>query len=150
MNSIEDNDISPFLIQRFLVMNDYVRAQVRWLDKYVFALEAKPKMYLSLAWSIIPKVRTPPFFPYIKKANEVDEYKFILDKVRQHYKISDNDFKVNRDRIVAAIEKDKVSWFSFYGVPQPYWKKHYLNFSQIKEFGEKPKPKTSSLDKWGI
>ena len=62
---LEDNEIEPFVIQRFLCMNDGLRIQVRWLDKYIFDLP--PKMYLSLAWSVIPKLDRAPFINYIKK-----------------------------------------------------------------------------------
>jgi len=150
LNLIEDNEFEPFIIQKMLAMNDYIRSQVRWLDKYVFPLQDNPKMYLSLAWTVIPKFRKVPFTPYIKKKSEKDEYDFILKKVRKQFKLSDNDFRKVRDRIVRAIEKDKVNWFSYYGVPKRYWKDHYLNFEQIKEFGEPPKPKIQGLDRWGI
>ena len=150
LDELYDNEISPFVIQRMLAMNDYIRAQVRWLDKYVFTLQENPKMYLSLAWTIIPKKNRAPFFKYIKKGKEDTEYDFILSKVRKHYKLSDNDFKVNRLRIIKAIEADKVNWFSYYGVKKKFWKAHYLNFNQIKEFGEKQKPKPKGLDAWGM
>lgn len=147
---LEDNEIQPFVIQRILILNDNIRGLTRWLDKYVFPLQTKPKMYLALAWSIMPKSRNAPFFKYIKKNEKEDEYNFILKRVRKHFQLSDNDFRKNRDRIVAAIEKDKVSWFSFYGISKKHWKQHFLNFDKIKEFGVKAKPKTSGLDKWGF
>jgi hypothetical protein len=50
-------------------------------------------MYLSLAWSIIPKTNKPPFIKYIKKEEETTEWDFILNKVRKQFKLSDNDFK---------------------------------------------------------
>ena len=65
---LDDKDIQPYVIQRWLAMNDYLRVQTRWLDKYIFCLT--PKMYLSLAWSIIPKLQKPPFIKYIKQAQE--------------------------------------------------------------------------------
>jgi len=145
---LEDADIVPYVIQRWLAMNDAIRVQARWLDKYVFVLS--PKMYLSLAWSILPKTQRPPFIKYIKQVKEDEEYDFILSRVRQHMKLSDNDFNSNRDRIIAAIKKDIANWFSFYGIPKKYWKKYYVNFDQIKEFGPKKPNPQSGLDKWGI
>ncbi len=150
MDELYDNEVDPFIIQRLLCMNDSVRTQVRWLDKYVFPLQDNPKMYLSLAWSIIPKKERAPFCPYIKKGEEDTTYDFILSKVRKHFKLSDNDFNANKSRIIDAIEKDKINWFCFYGVPKKFWKKHLIDFNKIKEFGCKPKPKTSGLDQWGM
>jgi len=129
----DDVDIKPFLIQRWLAMNDNVRVQTRKLDKYVFTLP--PKMYLSLAWTVLPKTQRVPYVKYIKKVEEDNGYDFILSKVRKHYDMSDNDFDANRGRIIKAIENDKVFWFSYYGVEKKHWKKHYLNFDLIKKFG---------------
>ena len=145
---IDDVDIQPFIIQRWLVMNDALRVQIRWLDKYVFSLP--PKMYLSLAWSIIPKSVKPPFIKYIKKVDEVEEFDFILSRVRQHMKLSDNDYNSQKDRILKEMKKDMVNWFSFYGIPKKYWKKYYLDFKQIKEFGPKKPVAQKGLDLWGI
>ena len=139
IKEIEETDIQPYLIQRWLAMNDNLRVQTRWLDKYVFVLS--PKMYLSLAWSIIPKVQKAPYVKYIKKAEEDTEWDFILQRVRKHYKLSDNDFRAVKGRIITAIQKDMVGWFSFYGIQKKYWKKYYLNFNLIKEYGQQDKPK---------
>jgi len=148
IKNIDESEIQPYVIQRWLAMNDHLRVQVRWLDKYVFNL--KPKMYLSLAWSIIPKTSKPPFVKYIKQEDDNEEFSFILDKIRQHFKLSDNDFLSNKSRLINAIKKDMVNWFCFYGIAKRHWNNYYLNFNQIKEYGEDKKPKTQSLDAWGI
>jgi len=148
INDIEDTDIQPYVIQRWLAMNDRVRVQTRWLDKYVFVL--KPKMYLSLAWSILPKAQKMPFVKYIKKVNDEEEFDFILTKVRQQFKLSDNDYKSVKDRIIKQIKKDMVNWFCFYGVPKRYWKKYYLDFKQIKNYGVQEKQPQVGLEAWGI
>lgn len=146
---LEDNEIQPFVIQRWMVMVDGIRTQTRWLDKYVFVLP--PKMYLSLAWTIIPKVRKTPFINYIKKVSEEEEYEFILSKVRKHFSLSDNDYNSVKGRLISTIKNDKVNWFSYYGVPKKYWKQHYINFNLIKEFGEENKPAPQKgLDAWGL
>jgi len=146
---LEDNEIEPFLIQRFLCMNDAVRVQTRWLDQYVFPLP--PKMYLSLAWSVIPKVARAPFVKYIKRIKgEQDEFYFIFDKIRRHFKLSDNDFNANKERLREAIKKDMVNWFCFYGVEKEHWKKFQLNYKLLKEYGVNKKDKTSALNKWGF
>jgi len=148
--TIEDNHIQPFVIQRWLCMNDRLRKQTRWLDKYVFTLQAKPKMYLSLAWSIIPKASKMPFIPYIKQKESDDEYDFILSKVRRHFKLSDNDFNAMKIRLINYIKADMVKWFSFYGVQKKYWKKYYVDFKLIKNFGTRDYVKPQKgLSKWG-
>jgi len=139
---LNSEDIKPYLIQRWLVMNDKVRGYARWLDKYVFPLQNHPKMYLSLAWSIIAdvdgkKFKKTPFIKYIKKAEEETEFDFILMKVRKHFKMSDNDYRHNRNRILVAIRNDMSSWFSFYGIEKRYWKKYCINFDKIKQFGNR-------------
>ncbi len=135
-NELVSGNIQPFLIQRWLIMNDSIRVQTRWLDKYVFVLS--PKMYLSLAWSIIPKSDKAPFIKYIKKENKEEEFDFILNRGRHHMNLSDNDYNANKSRILDAIKKDMKNWFAFYGIPKKYWKQYYLNFNYIKEFGKKP------------
>jgi hypothetical protein len=131
-------DYSNFVLQRWLVRYDSIRVQSRWLDKYT---ELLPKsMFLSLAWSIIPKVnvaeRLPYFYSY-KMLEEKEEYSFILLMIRKQYQLSDNDYNSLRDRVVKAIEKDLVSWFSYYGVHKTEWTKRKLNFNLIKTFEEK-------------
>jgi len=135
---VEESLIQPFVIQKWLCMNDMIRVQARWLDKYVFVLP--PKMYLSLAWSIIPKVNKAPFVKYIKKKEEDEEFEFILEKVRKQFKLSDNDYNTVKEYIIQDIKNNKLEWFAYYGVPKKFWKKHYLDFDKIKEFGSKNKP----------
>jgi len=145
---LDESDIVPFVIQRWLCMNDKMRNHVRWLDKYVFYLS--PKMYLSLVWSITPKCQKTPFFKYIKKIDETEEFDFILQKVRKQFKLSDNDYMYIKDRLIKEIKKDLVSWFSYYGVPKKYWKKYYLDFNKIKDFGPKREPAQKGLDAFGL
>ena len=148
IKEIDETQVQPFLVQRWLVMNDKIRVQTRWLDKYVFVLS--PKMYLSLAWSIIPKAAKAPFIKYIKKQDEEEEFDFILSRIRKHMKLSDNDFNANKSRIIEAIKNDMVNWFSYYGVPKKYWKKYYLDFRQIKEFGKKEDNSQKGLGAFGL
>jgi len=148
INEIEDTDIQPYVIQRWLAMNDMLRVQIRWLDKYVFVLT--PKMYLSLAWSIIPKTPRQPFVKYIKQVEDDEEYDFILSRVRKHFKLSDNDYNAIKNRIVEAVKKDIVGWFTFYGVPKRFWKKYYIDFNLIKKTGDNKFNNQSGLEAWGL
>jgi hypothetical protein len=146
---LEDNEIEPFVIQRFLCMNDGLRIQVRWLDKYIFDLP--PKMYLSLAWSVIPKLDRAPFINYIKKQTENNEFDFIFKKIRQHFSMADNDFRIMKSRLLDSIKKDFPNWFGFYGIEKVYWKRYSVDFNLIKNFGvEKNKCVSNDLSKWGL
>ena len=147
INEVEDNEIQPYVIQRWLTMNDMLRVQTRWLDKYVFHLP--PKMYLSLAWSILPKVQKTPFVKYIKKKEVDTEFNFIIPKIRKHFCLSDNDFDSLKHYIVSAIKSDTVNWFKYYGVEKKYWKKYYLDFRLMKQDEDKATP-VKSLGDWGM
>lgn len=147
---LEDSEVVPFVIQMVLGMNDRLRVQTRWLDKYVFALGTQPKMFLSLAWSIIPKTDKEPFVKYISTKKDEEEFDFIIKKIRKHLCLSDNDWKANKERIIKAILGDTVNWFSFYGVEKKYWKKYQLPFNKLKEFGVKIKKPQKGLSAWGI
>jgi len=146
---LQENKIEPFMIQRFLSMNDEVRQLTRWLDKYTFTIS--PKMYISLAWSVLPKYQKPPYVPYIKIKTKEDEYCFILPKIRQHLQLSHNDYNALKSRLIKNIETDKFNWFAFYGVPKSYYKFYNLNFENVKTFGEtEKKPVEVGLSKWGL
>ena len=154
IQKLEDNEIQPFTIQLWLVRNDFVRNQVRWLDKYIFCLP--PKMFLSLVWSIIPKSQTPPrITDWVKVDEKKDiflsgnvEFDFILKKIKKQFKLSDNDFKCLKPRLIEAIKKDMVAWFYYYGVEKRYWKRYRLNFEKMK-CDTKVKVK-QGLSKWGM
>ena len=147
---LQENNIEPFLLQRWLCLNDNVRQQVRWLDKYTFNISSK--MFISLAWSVLPKYNKAPFVTWIKKKTKEEEYSFILPKIRQHLQLGGNDYKAMKTRIIKLIETDRLNWFGFYGIPKGYWKQYNLNFDKIKEIGEDKKQTTIStgLDRWGI
>ena len=148
---LDDSDIQPFVIQNWLIMNDSIRILVRWLDKYVFKLP--PKMYLSLAWSIIPKSTKMPFVMFIKKKTEEEEYDFILTKVRKHLELSDNDFNSCKHRLIKMIKDDMITWFTFYGIGRKYWKQYYLDFEQMKVIRGKKEQHNNTpvgLEAWGL
>jgi len=142
---LEDTDIQPYLIQRWLCMNDRLRTHTRWLDKYVFHLT--PKMYLSLAWSIIPKSEKAPFVKYITQIKSENEYDFLLQRVRHHMNLSDNDFETNKHRLINAIKADPENWFAFYGIEKKLWKKYNLDFNKMK--GPEKEAETSLFSGWG-
>ena len=149
IKGIDDNEIEPYKIQRFLAMNDALRVQVRWLDGYAISLP--PKMYLSLAWSVIPKVSKAPFIKYINKEKyQQDEFYFIFPKIRKHFNLSDNDFNSMKERLRSEIKKDMVNWFSFYGVEKRFWNQFHVKFDLIKQFNKVEKAPGPDLSKWGL
>ena len=142
MKELDDSDIPAYVIQLLLVGNDHIRTQVRWLDKYVFTLPAK--MYLSLAWSIIPKSKSVPYRtdmlnidenndPYLSKEN--NKYDFLIDKIRKQFELGDNDYNSLKGRLINAIEKDLSGWFTYYGVEKVHWKKFNINQNMMKNKG---------------
>ena len=150
MKELEPSEIQPFVIQLWLVGNDRIRTQVRWLDKYVFSLPSK--MYLSLAWSILPKFKDVPFRTDWLKIDETkdpylsqnEKYDFLFERIRKQFKLADNDFRTLRTSLWNAIDANPVSWFIYYGAEKKYWKKHLLNFELMKR-GTSPQAKTKSL-----
>ncbi len=145
---IEEGEVQPFIIQRCLAMNDALRVQTRWLDKYTFSLPSK--MYLSLAWSVLPKTDKVPYSKYIKQVDETEEFDFILDKVRRHLQLSDNDYNAVRGRLVNSIKDNMPEWFSFYGVPKRYWRHYCLDFRLIKKLGDERVVPQKGLEAWGL
>jgi len=127
---LQDKEIQPYVIQRWLCMNERVKKETRYLDKFVFSL--KPKEYLSLAWSVIPKQQKAPFVKYIKKKKETDNLDFIIPKVKEYFDMADNDWKCNEKRIRDMINKDMASWLRFFGIRKYYWKKFGIDFNKIK------------------
>jgi hypothetical protein len=144
---LDEIEIQPFVIQHWLVMNDSIRVQTRWLDKYVFTIPAR--MWLSLAWSVVPKFNRQPFVKYIKMNEGEEEFGFILNKIRKQYKLSDNDYNAIKGRLIKYIKTNMVEWFKYYGIEKKYWKQHYLDFSQIKQ-EEQKKEKIVGLSSWGV
>lgn len=147
-NELVTNKVYNFIIQSWLVMDDRIRNHVRWLDKYVFSLPTK--MYISLAWSILPKANKRPFITYIKKVHEEEEYKFILDRIRKHFELSDNDFNAMKSRLIKYIKNDMINWFSFYGIPKAHWKRYYLDYRLLKKFGATRDKGQKGLEAFGL
>lgn len=149
MKDIHDTEIQPYLINRWLAMNDNVRKVSHWLDRYVFALP--PKMWLALAWSVLPKTKKAPFVKYIKQSVEDKEFEYLYPKIRKQFNISDNDWVIIQPYLYRAIKEDTANWFSYYGVPKPYWKRYRLDYELMKQFNrDEGKPKQKGLEAWGL
>lgn len=148
IDELEDAEIQPFVIQHWLVMNDAVRVQSRWLDKFTFTLP--PKMWLSLCWSILPKFQKQPFVKFIKKVDNEEEFAFILNRIKHQFNLSDNDYNAIKSRLIQEIKKDMTSWFKYYGIEKTYWKRYYLNFNDMKKEDKVIVKQPVGLSKWGI
>ena len=146
LKDLDDNEISSLIIQRWLVCDDRLYTQTRWLDKYVFVLLLKE--YLSLAWSIIPKGSRAPFLKYIKKSEEEEEFDFILKLIRKQYEISDNDYRACKKDLIKNIKENMVDWFKYYGIEKNIWKKYYLDFDLMKQ--DNKQNKIMGLEAYGI
>lgn len=131
IKELDDTMIEPFVINIWLSMNDKIRMQVRWLDKYVFKIPKK--MWLTLAWSVIPKQKKQPWVKFIKKKIDEEEYEFILNKIIKHMNLSDNDYESIKYRLIKYIMENKVDWFTYYGIEKKHWKQHYLSFEEMRK-----------------
>lgn len=114
MDDVEENEISPYVINMWLAMNDQLAVQCRYLDKFTFSLP--PKMFLSLTWSVIPKQRSMPYAPFIKKKKT--ETELIFQRIRQHFVMSDNDFNASKQILINEVSKNKHEWNKFYAIKE--------------------------------
>jgi len=61
---LDEKDISPLVLQRFLCLDLKTQQKARMLNKFVFSVP--PKMYLSAAWSVLffngKKLNKSPFY----------------------------------------------------------------------------------------
>jgi hypothetical protein len=146
MAELEDNEIQPFLINRWLSMNDNIRVQTRWLNNYTFELPVK--MWLSLAWSVLPKFEKAPFVKYIKSEDKTEEFEFLLKNVRKQFQMSDNDYDCIKDNLLKEIKKDMKPWFAYYGIEKRWWKIHMIDFDYIKTVNVAEKKKVKGLGDW--
>jgi len=143
INDLKDNDGYPFIINKWLSMNEKIQNEVRYLDKFVFNL--KTKQFLLLAWSIIPKQKFVPVYRYIKSNKEKEEeYNFLIIKIRKYLEISDHDWKKVSGYFLKDIEKNKVQYFKEFGIKKKLWKKFNLDYNEINKSEEKEK----ILNKW--
>ena len=138
---IDDKDINPVIVQRFLMLNNMSMKKSRILNKFVYTLS--PKQYLSAAWSILffngKKLNKAPFIKYPKKVDNKEKYHFIHSKIKRQYQMSDTDLEIVKPFIDAEIEKDKPLWFSYYGIEAKEWNLNDIDVDLMKVYGDRPK-----------
>jgi tetratricopeptide (TPR) repeat protein len=138
IDEIPSNQIQPVVIQKFLSMNVKCLPQVRWLDKFVFNLP--PKMYLALAWAVLPKYQKAPYVKYIKELDMEEKYKEVLEKIKSLTKMSDNDYKHNKKYILKAIDKNPNKWFVELGMDKKSFKKYKLDYNNARKISVNKRP----------
>ena len=149
---VEDKDIKPVLIQRYLLMHNATMRHAAVLNKFTFSLS--PKMYLSSVWSLLffngKKMNKAPFIKYIKKNTDIPKYDFILAKVKRQFAMSDKDLKIVTPFLIKAIDKNKYEWFSYYGCNSQQWLEHNLNMDLMRKYGTQRTivVEKQGLDKW--
>ena len=159
ISDLDEKVYNAMPIQRWLCRNDHVRVQVRWLDKYTFNLPTK--MFISLAWSVLPKSVKVPYMTDMKKITDEEkeqynifmeedekEFSFLFKKIRKHFELSDNDFRAVKPYLMKDIKKNMFDWFRFYAVDKRKYKKYYMDYKKLKEGGVKPP--AAGLEKWGL
>lgn len=147
---LDESDIpSPVVLQRFLMQNINSPKKLQILNKFVYSVPKK--VYLSIVWSLMfvggKKYNKKHFFRYMKQKKNDDKYKTIHDKLKEQYKLSEKDFKVNKEFVDKDIDSNKVKWFSYYGVKKSEWFLNNVDFDLIKEACERPIEK-KGLSKW--
>lgn len=139
---LEDSQIQPVVIQKFLCLNPASQKAARILDKFVYL---NPRMYLSAAWTLLfsngKKYSKAPFIKYPKKEEQKLRYDFIYDKLKKQFKLSTKEILSNLKFIDKQIEENKLEWFSYYGVPKEKWVLHNMDHNLIKQFGSITTPK---------
>lgn len=138
INKLDDDAISPVIIQRFLSLLLASQRASRILNAFVYNLPKK--MYLSVAWSLLffdgKKLNKAPFIKYPKKEDIKDEYEVLFNKIRKELKLSENDFVNSKKFLMHHIKQEPEVWFSYYGMDKKYWDNLGLDYDKIKEYGK--------------
>lgn len=148
---VDETQIQPIVIQRFLALYPKTMKKARILNKFVFTLPRR--MYLSAAWTLLffdgKKMNKAPFIQYPSKKKEQDKYWFVHEKVMQQFKMSQRDFDSVKKYVDMAIESDKINWFSYYGIKNKHWHENNLNINAMKDYCDRgKKPKKAGLAAW--
>ena len=136
---------SPVVLNKFLGMNDNISAYAKFLDRFVYWLDARH--WIALAWSVVPKYSKAPFVKFIKKSDEVEMLEPLLAKVRNVLELGDSDYLCCKDLIVSEVLKDKKKWFSALGMGKEFVEKFGLNYSDL---GGEIKTGKSGLELWDL
>jgi hypothetical protein len=144
IKDLDRKDAEPFIVLKFLAMNDKLGEHVKYLNRYVFSLPWD--MWLILAWATIPKSDKSPFVKFLKTESVDDLYAPVISKLQELLRLSDNDISHATKYLILEIEKDKPKWFAKLGMDKSVWESHGLDFNSLKDSATiKGK---SGLDMW--
>lgn len=144
---LDESEIDVFMIQRALSMNLKIAGAVGSLAK--FTKNPDKKQYVAMAWATIPRVSKAPYLPYVKAKEEVDSiYKPVLDKIQRLLRLTHNDIVDEAKYYIAEIEKDKAGWFRRLGMERAVWRKHDLDFEEMR--GGEQREIKSGLEMFGL
>jgi len=144
LKNVPENTLSAVMVHKWIAMLPNVGQYSRWLDSYAFEIPAKH--FTALAWSILPKSHKAPFGRYIKKVEDEEAMQIIIDKIRKQLELSDNDYTENKKYILKYIADNKLQLFKDFGIAKKHWKKHDLDFKEMKSGGKQEGKK--GLDMW--
>ena len=145
INDIENEDIVPFMITKWLSMDIKFMQYANMLNQ---SLHLEPKQFLLYAWSIIPKTETAKKIIYIKKNEDEDVVENVIyNKIRTFLELSDNDWKHSKKYFINDVEENKTEYFKMFGIEKKLWKKAGLDFEEMR--GEEIKGK-SGLELFGL
>ena len=146
INILDDNMISPFIINNWLSMNGQLGKIVVYLDQFIFSL--KPKHWLHLAWSVVPKQSKTPFIKYLKKEKHEEQYKELHEKIISKLKI--NDLDEYYKRIIFSKDQELLeTLMRDYGMPRKLWLKYGLNPEGLR-YEEEKRVIKKGLDLWEL
>lgn len=146
IDSLEDKEIQPYIINLFLGMNKSVSQQSRYLNNYVFYLSKK--QWLFLAWYTLPKTHKAPFVPYIKKQVVDDPMNVFWDKIQRMLKISNNDMPTIKKYLEKDVSQNKSGWFKRLGMSKNDWLINGLDYQGL--LAENVIEQKSGLEKFGF
>ncbi len=133
IETLNDSEIAPVIILKFISMNPRLLDIADWLNKYTFTLP--PRMFLYLAWSVVPKQPKAPFVKFLK-AKE-DEENPIHEILKDKLQLYGTDWKSSKKYILKEFEDNKIKWMKELGVEKKLWKEQGLDFELIKSGGIK-------------
>ena len=141
-----DESLSPVVINLMLSYNYKLAYTTSKLDKYTFTLGIRE--FCMMAWANIqPKYTQAPFVKKIKTLDEeVNRYKFLLDKIQTKLEISNNDWKDCLPYFIEDIKKKTKEYLVLYGIAKKEWTKLGIDFEESKQM--KKVDIKSGLDKW--
>ena len=116
-----DESLSPVVINLMLSRDFSIHNVTTFLNKYVYFLDLKS--FVKLAWSVTPKRSKAPFVKKIKEDVKEEDYKIILDKIKDKLKISNNDWSMVKKYYIIDVSNNLQSYAEMFGLDKRTKKK---------------------------